>query len=79
MQLLLRSSKYLVICFAVIILVLVTAGRYLWNSAAVDDNWSQSFPDDSVLNYSLSGKGIRIIWNRKSCFVSRTPTDYAVY
>ncbi len=56
MKLHLKSSKYLNVCIAIIILVLLIAGRYLWNGAVVDDSGSSSFPDESTLNQSLSGK-----------------------
>ncbi|KAL9978239.1 hypothetical protein ACROYT_G015734 [Oculina patagonica] len=54
MKLHLKSSKYLTVCITIIILVLLAAGRYLWNGAAVNDNGSSSFPDESTLNQSLS-------------------------
>ena len=58
MKLRLKSSKYFTVCIAIIILALLAAGRYLWSSAAVDDNWSSSFLEDSILNQPLSSKAI---------------------
>lgn len=50
----LKSSKSLIIRFVIIILVLLAAGRYLWNGPAV----GSSFPEDSTLNQSSPGKFI---------------------
>ncbi|XP_078366322.1 uncharacterized protein LOC144650505 [Oculina patagonica] len=50
----LKSSKYLTVCIAVIVLVLLIAGEYLWNGAAVDDYGSSPLQVDSTLNQSLS-------------------------
>lgn len=58
MNLRLKSWKYTIICFASVILVL-TAGRYLWNGATVDNNWGSSFLQDSTLKYSLPSKIVK--------------------